>query len=94
MSEKLKHFPPVYDAENGKNPKEGSDWLGGPQNGNEPPSEAAPSSLDSNPVTSTKNDETWSGRGRRPGHSGILPTSGPSWRKHPKRNTQASQHLR
>jgi hypothetical protein len=30
--------PPEYNAENAKNPKEGSDWLGGPQNGNETPS--------------------------------------------------------
>jgi hypothetical protein len=29
---------PEYNAENAKNPKEGSDWLGGPQNGNETPS--------------------------------------------------------
>ncbi len=29
--------PPEYNAENAKNPKEGSDWLGGPQNGNEDP---------------------------------------------------------
>jgi len=29
--------PPEYNAENAKNPKEGSDWLGGPQNGNETP---------------------------------------------------------
>jgi hypothetical protein len=32
--------PPEYNAENAKNPKEGSDWLGGPQNGNETNSEA------------------------------------------------------
>ena len=30
--------PPEYNAENAKNPKEGSDWLGGPQNGDETPS--------------------------------------------------------
>jgi hypothetical protein len=30
--------PPEYNAENAENPKEGSDWLGGPQNGNETPS--------------------------------------------------------
>jgi hypothetical protein len=35
--------PPEYNAENAKNPKEGADWLGGPQNGNETPSEAATS---------------------------------------------------
>lgn len=29
--------PPEYNAENAKNPKEGSGWLGGPQNGNEAP---------------------------------------------------------
>jgi hypothetical protein len=29
--------PPEYNAENAKNPKEGSDWLGGPQNGDETP---------------------------------------------------------
>lgn len=27
--------PPEYNAKNAKNPKEGSDWLEGPQNGNE-----------------------------------------------------------
>lgn len=32
--------PPEYNAENAKNLKEGSDWLGGPQNGNETPGEA------------------------------------------------------
>jgi hypothetical protein len=27
--------PPEYNTENANNPKDGSDWLGGPQNGNE-----------------------------------------------------------
>ena len=39
--------PPEYNAESGKNPKEGSDWLGGPQNGNETPS---------SPETTTQED--------------------------------------
>lgn len=29
--------PPEYNAEKTKNPPKGSDWLGGPQNGNETP---------------------------------------------------------
>lgn len=32
--------PPEYNAENAKSPKDGSDWLGGPQNGDENTSEA------------------------------------------------------
>ncbi|RZU39306.1 hypothetical protein [Edaphobacter modestus] len=33
--------PPEYNAENAKNPKEGSDWLGGPQNGAQIPADKA-----------------------------------------------------
>jgi len=31
--------PPEYNVENAKNPKEGFDWLGGPQNGDKTPDE-------------------------------------------------------
>lgn len=37
-SEATMRYNPRYSVENAKNPKEGSDWLGGPQNGNESPS--------------------------------------------------------
>ena len=58
----------AINAETTKNPKEGSDWLGGPQNGsekpgesdytkhrfNETPSEAAPSSSERQPGNTDK----------------------------------------
>lgn len=43
--------PPEYNAENAKNPKEGSDWLGGPQNGNETTGKS----------TYQQNGQTWLG---------------------------------
>ncbi|HMF63693.1 MAG TPA: hypothetical protein VK608_06350 [Edaphobacter sp.] len=45
--------PPEYNAENAKNPKESSDWLGGPQNGDETQSQDVDGS-----------GGTWSGRGK------------------------------
>lgn len=62
--------PPEYNA---KSPKEGSDWLGGPQNGNETSS----SDQDGSPEPSTqdytkhrfsdaltKEDKAWTGSGK------------------------------
>lgn len=43
--------PPEYNAENTKNPKEGSAWLGGPQNGDETSTES----------TYQQNGQSWLG---------------------------------
>jgi len=72
-----------FDATTGESYQQnGQSWLGGPQNGNEIPGEAArnpqtggiqklteadPSSSDSNPVTSTENDEARA-HGKGPGN--------------------------
>jgi hypothetical protein len=55
--------PPEYNAENAKNPKEASDWLGGPQNGNETPSQDVDGS-----------GGMWSGRGKPTEAAGRMGT--------------------
>jgi len=46
--------PPEYNAEKAKNPKEGSDWLGGPQNGNKTPGKSTEGAYQ-------QNGQTWLG---------------------------------